>query len=198
MGATRAVPKMVRFGARTGEAALNQKLVPVRAMFNLDTPADFAERAHVKVPGRDFGLGNPMFPGAPEPMTPPKDFLSRNAQMQRPSYPGAPLPEAPPKFPGAPLPEKLSPLVMSAKGLRTGARAPGEPSGALGRLPAVAAEPEPVPFKPRGKMGGRYVLTPEEAAQADQIQRIALERARARGMQYAGGMKPSGAKVPTP
>lgn len=56
--------------------------------------------------------------------------------------------------------------------------------------------PANVPVKT--KIGGRYVLTPEEAQQSEQIQQIAKKRASERGMQYAAGMKPSGGKVPTP
>lgn len=56
--------------------------------------------------------------------------------------------------------------------------------------------PANVPVKT--KIGGRYVLSPEEAQQAEQIQQIAKRRASERGMQYAAGMKPSGGKVGTP
>jgi len=41
----------------------------------------------------------------------------------------------------------------------------------------------------------RLVLTPEEAAAQEQMQRIATQRASERGMQYAGGMKPAPGKI---
>ena len=88
--------------------------------------------------------------------------------------------------------------MMQAKGLRTGARVPVEPADALNKAPTPHAEPEPVPFRPKGKMGGRYVLTPDEVQQAERIQKIAMQRASERGMQDAAGMKPSGAKIPVP
>lgn len=53
----------VRALSRTAETALNQKLVPLRKIANLMTPADEAEALNVKVPGRDFGLEKP----APKP-----------------------------------------------------------------------------------------------------------------------------------
>jgi len=62
------------------------------------------------------------------------------------------------------------------------------------------ASPAPIPpssFRsPMREFGKRLVVTPEEAAQRDQIQRIATRLAKERGMQYAGGMKPLGKKIP--
>lgn len=52
------VPPAIRLGARSAEAAINQKLVPVRPIFNLNTLADEADAVKVKVPGRDLGLGS--------------------------------------------------------------------------------------------------------------------------------------------
>jgi hypothetical protein len=46
----------IRLGARATEAAANQKLVPLRPLLNIMTPADEAEAAQFKVPGRDVGL----------------------------------------------------------------------------------------------------------------------------------------------
>lgn len=66
----------VRFGARAAETAINQKLLPVKKLANLMTPADEAEALNVKVPGRDFGLEKPapepeaVYPGADEPTIP--------------------------------------------------------------------------------------------------------------------------------
>jgi len=55
-GVGSALPAGVRLAARSAEAAVNQKLVPVRPILNLGTPADAAEAVKVKIPGRDFGL----------------------------------------------------------------------------------------------------------------------------------------------
>jgi hypothetical protein len=198
MGAGRFLKPAIRLGARAAEAAINQKLVPIRPIMNLSTPADEAANIRLRVPGRDLGLTKPMYPGAPEPAVPPRDFLQRNVALQNPAYPGAPLPEAPLKYPGAPFPEKPPSIVMKAVGLRTGGRVPVDESAVLGKLPATPAEPEPMNVRPKGKMGGRYVLTPEEAKAMEQIQKVAALRASQRGMQYAAGMKPSGAKIPTP
>jgi hypothetical protein len=46
----------IRLAARTAESVANQKLVPLRKIANLNTPADAAESLNVKMPGRDFGL----------------------------------------------------------------------------------------------------------------------------------------------
>lgn len=78
-----------------------------------------------------------------------------------------------------------------------------EPAPQGGKLPIKwnpTPEPTGVDLPPqlRGKLGGRYVLTPAEEQQDEQIQRIAKQRAHNRGMQYAAGMKPSGGKVSTP
>lgn len=62
----------------------------------------------------------------------------------------------------------------------------------------IGEETALAPLKAPGKLGGRLVLTPEEAQQASQIQKIAKVRASQRGMQYAGGMRPSGAKIAVP
>jgi hypothetical protein len=68
-GAGRAIPRIappvIRLAARGAETALNQKLLPVRELANLGTPADEAAALQVKVPGRDFGLKSPRI-AAPE------------------------------------------------------------------------------------------------------------------------------------
>jgi hypothetical protein len=124
MGAevAKTVPAAVRFGARSTEAAVNQKLVPVRSIFNLNTPADDAAAIKLKVPGRDFGLRKPTYPGAPLPDNPG-------------TFPGAPYPENPGTFPGAPLPAKPAPELLQARPLTAGGAAPPEaPSAGQGRL----------------------------------------------------------------
>lgn len=103
-----------------------------------------------------------------------------------------------PSNPGAPFPERPLPAVMQARGLQTGGQAIAEPSTALARIPVTAAEPEETALTPSGKIGGRYVLMPEEVQRANQIGKIAKARASERGMQYAAGMRPSGAKIAAP
>src|ERR1700691_957986 len=53
-GASRMIAPAIRLGARAAEAGINQKLVPVRPIFNLSTPADDAAAVRLKIPGRDF------------------------------------------------------------------------------------------------------------------------------------------------
>lgn len=164
--AVASVPKSVstspvRFAARSAEGVANSSPARyLRSAFRTFAPADEA-RSMVRVPGRDFGL-------------------------TKPTYPGAMLPEKPPT------------PIMQARGLANGGYAPVEQSEALARIPVTAAEPDALAIRPRGKLGGRLVLTPEEAQQAEKIQEIAKRRASERGMQYAGGMRPSGGKVATP
>lgn len=62
----------VRFAARTAEAALDQKLVPVKATVKLFTPADEAAGVSVKMPGRDYGLDKAVAK-APAPSFPSYD-----------------------------------------------------------------------------------------------------------------------------
>lgn len=89
----------VRFGARAAETAINQKLVPVKKLANLMTPADEAEALEVKVPGRDYGLEKP----APEPKA---------------VYPGADQPEIPEVVQQArPIAKGGKPVVDPAEGL---------------------------------------------------------------------------------
>lgn len=56
----------IRLAARSAETALNQKLVPLKKIANLGTPADVADTLEVKVPGRDLGLKIPKAKGAIE------------------------------------------------------------------------------------------------------------------------------------
>lgn len=152
----------VRIGARTAEGVVNSSpLRYVRGAARIMTPADTARRM-IRVPGRDFGLDLPSYPGAP-------------------------------------LPAKPDALVFQARGLQTGALPIGEPSEALARIPVHPAEPETsLALRPKGKIGGRLILSPEEVQQSEQMLRIAKRRASERGMQYAAGMKPSGGKIAAP
>lgn len=57
----------IRYAARATESALNQKLLPVRPLLRINTPADAAEAIQVKVPGRDLGIPKPsQAEGLPE------------------------------------------------------------------------------------------------------------------------------------
>ena len=60
----------VRLAARGAETAINQKLVPLRPLANIMTPADAAESVQFKVPGRDYGL--------PEQPAPELDATAEN------------------------------------------------------------------------------------------------------------------------
>ena len=104
----------VRLAARSAEAAANQKLVPVRPILNIMTPADTAEAVSFKVPGRDFGLEKPF------------------------ADPGAPLPDNPGTFPGAPFPTQPAEVAQSSAlaGVKTPTAVPAAESGeALATVP---------------------------------------------------------------
>ena len=89
----------VRLAARGAETAINQKLVPLRPLANIMTPADAAESVQFKVPGRDYGL--------PEQPEPELDATGEN----RPFAGG--MDEAPPARTSArPIPE--APVVEPA------------------------------------------------------------------------------------
>lgn len=67
-----------RLAARSGEAVINQKLVPLRPILNINTPADEAAATHFKVPGRDWGLDVSEPPPAPRTAsTPPVKYSTR-------------------------------------------------------------------------------------------------------------------------
>jgi hypothetical protein len=97
-------------------------------------------------------------------------------------------------------PESPPRELLQGRVLTEGGRIPPEPAAGLGKIPVREMPAESI-AKPStvkiGKPGTRLVLSPEEAQSADQIQRIATTRASQRGMQYAGGMRPPGRKIPT-
>lgn len=74
----------VRLAARASEAAANQKLVPVKPLLNIMTPADEAEALNFKVPGRDYGLPKaaPKLAAAPTPAELPEGFTSRQPYQE--------------------------------------------------------------------------------------------------------------------
>lgn len=82
MGAGRLVKPAIRLGARSLEAGINQKLVPIRPILNLGERADEAAKIKLKVPGRDVGLPKPISEGAQLPEKPPTEVLQGNALMR--------------------------------------------------------------------------------------------------------------------
>lgn len=56
----------LRYASRLGESAVNQKLIPVKPLLNINTPADEAEALHIRMPMRDVGLSAPISDGLPE------------------------------------------------------------------------------------------------------------------------------------
>lgn len=113
----------------------------------------------VRIPGENFGLAKPTFPGAPLPEAPPPEVMQARPIGQgaksasepaaglakipaKPVYPGASLPEHPGTFSGAHLPEAPSPELVKARAIGQGSKAPGlEPSEGLGKIPAPKSEP---------------------------------------------------------
>jgi hypothetical protein len=132
----------VRLAARAAETAINQKLVPLRPLANIMTPADAAEATQFKVPGRDFGLQKPA--AAPAPFVDP----------------GAPLPEHPGTFPGAPLPATPAPEVLNPALVSPARTLPGMISPEVVRPPAA-----PIPARPGLQLTGD-TPAPEAAAAA--------------------------------
>ena len=90
----------VRLAARGTEAAINQKLVPLRPIVNIMRPADVAEATHFKIPGRDFGLPEPVppltttnppeLPAAFRPAEPTIPYRPPLGTAENPSTLGAP------------------------------------------------------------------------------------------------------------
>jgi hypothetical protein len=130
----------IRFAARAAETAANQKAVPLKPLLNIMTPADAAEAINFKVPGRDYGLRTPV-------------------------YPGAPLPEAPPTNPGAPLPATPPPEVLNPALVSEARTMPGQvgPEQIYGPRPVPAA---PIPARPGLALAGEVAPPPAAAAAA--------------------------------
>lgn len=130
----------VRYAARGAEAAINQKLVPAKPLLNIMTPADEAEAAQIKVPGRDYGLPKPQ--AAPVPAEVPA--LPKGYVLDAPVAPQAAL-----KVAGPPSVNELIRQGEIAAGrkltpseLMTGARnaVPNESSAPHGDLPIVQSQ----------------------------------------------------------
>lgn len=143
-GVARVGPPMVRLGARSAEAAANQKLVPLRPILNINTPADEAAAVHFKVPGRDFGLRKPepVFPSAPlGPEAPPTGEFVDTPPVARPS--------SPPTARGEIVEPKLLPESASGASRRVGGIAREDVSAPdenvlAGRQGVRVARPAPV------------------------------------------------------
>jgi hypothetical protein len=105
----------VRAAARAAETAINQKLVPVKKLAKIMTPADSAESLTVKVPGRDYGIAKPKPAAAPPaaaPALPPE--LTTEAR----SLPGQISAErisGPRPKPAAPIPTRQGLLLKAAE-----------------------------------------------------------------------------------
>ena len=84
-----------------------------------------------RIPGENFGIPKPVYPGAPFPESPGY-------------FPGAPYPENPGSFPGAPYPATPSSEVLQGNALSRGAQS-GQPlpGAALGQIPSTQAQPAP-------------------------------------------------------
>jgi len=96
VGATPSVASApIRLAARSAEAAVNSKLKPTLKLF---TPADEALDSTIKIPGRDLGLKQPTYPGAPLPAATP-DMQSDAAAKALPAA-FQPLPPKAPPVPG--------------------------------------------------------------------------------------------------
>jgi hypothetical protein len=110
----------------------------------------------------------------------------------------APLPE-PGSVPQPRLVDKIaapSPNYSTSGGSSFNAQLPEPGSVPQPKLvDRIAQESGAGPQAVRGSVGkpsGRLVKLPEEFSSEDQLQNIATDRAKKHGMQYAGGMRPSG------
>ena len=142
-GLTRAVPKVaaavtnpkiagapIRMGARAAETAINQKIVPLRSLANIMSPADEAADLQFKVPGRDLGLPKPI-PKA-EPPLPTTNMWHG--------------PEAPePTTNVLHGPEKPTPEMFQARGLQLGGKPYADPAAGLGKIPVSTPEAAAAP-----------------------------------------------------
>lgn len=118
-------------------------------------------------------------------------FNPDKGKPEEPIQGGAPYPENP--YEKAQAAADKRQFIKNAKDA-----ASRESQMQTGIYPGAPFPEAPANIPAKTKLGGRYILTPEEAQQSEQIQQIAKRRASERGMQYAAGMRPSGGKVPTP
>lgn len=133
----------------------------------------------------------PVFPGAPFPTY--EDFAANKAaevmamRKLQPDAFSAPKPQlGTPENPDfySKLPSRLPPNL---RGDPFSPNPPAPAPTAIGDIPSEEGVKGSLP-----KPSGRLVLLPQEAAAAEQMQRIAKARASAHGMQYAAGMRPAG------
>lgn len=135
----------VRLAARSAEAAINQKLVPVRPILNIMTPADEAGAIQVKVPGRDIGLSKPIpGPAAPFPAV-PSEIASVEAAKALPAAFQA-IPPKPAPLPGTPEHPFQGPPATES-GPSPAQRLPAAFQPLPAKPPAVPGTVE-APFKP--------------------------------------------------
>lgn len=123
----------IRLAARSAETALNQKLVPLKKIANINTPADLAESIDVKVPGRDLGL-------KPIPKPPARIGAELDATAENKPFAGG-LDEYVPKR------EKILDATGENRPFAGGLDEPPAPKPAKTTTPkaAPAAKIEPVP-----------------------------------------------------
>lgn len=99
----------------------------------------------LRVPGENFGIAKPVYPGAHLPESPgynpgapfpenPGTFPGAHLPENPGVFPGAHLPEHPGTFPGAPLPETPAPEVLQANSLSRGPQRIADPAAALKRI----------------------------------------------------------------
>lgn len=111
-----------------------------------------------KLPGENFGIAKPVYPGAPLPDSPglfpgahlpdhPGVFPGARLPENPGEFPGAHLPEHPGEFPGAPLPKRPATEVLQARAIGEGGKSVPNPSDELGKLPIPKSEPAPPPAR---------------------------------------------------
>jgi len=148
---TAAVTAPVRLAARTAETALNQKLIPLKKLANLNTPADVAESLDVKVPGRDLGLTVVRHPVTGKPEF--SDVVAAQKQAA-----------APPAAAAAPAPTPAAAPPAAAV----------QPPPAPVPAPAAAAAPAAAPELPTSSPAAAKV-TPQGETYLDRLNKLAAE-----------------------
>lgn len=176
-GAGAAAPPTLPFLARMGNAA-KPYIVPALASAAISK-------------AKELPVVGPIVQKIPYAEMLPWLFNPQKEQPQEPLQEGAPYPENPYEKAQAAADKR-----QFVKNSQDAAKRQNQMETGIYPGAPLPEAPSNVPAKT--KLGGRYILTPEEAQQSEQIQQIAKRRASERGMQYAAGMKPSGGKVPTP
>lgn len=135
----------VRFAARGVEAAVNSKLKPALKLF---TPADEAVASTIKIPGRDLGLKQPTYPGAPLPEATPEMQSDAAAKALPAAF--QPVPTKAPPVPGT----VDQPFQSSAEPVRQSPELPAAFQPLPPKAPPVPGTVD-APFK-SGEIGQRF------------------------------------------